>query len=487
MSVSLKQNLIIADEKSLVGSTHLLFVLPATRPKNLPFSEALDAKLKRTNKKYSDLLKTALITDLPNGAVASWIVLDKELSAFKRHTSLRKAVKPLLDEHPSTLTIAVYGVDAVRQQAAKDAFYVAAVNAAELPERKGKPAKDEPKAQPLKTIQIFGWSEDDPYLDAQALVAGNTLTRTLTMTPPNELTPTLYLGKIKKMAKTQGWKTEVFDMKKLKKMGAGAFVAVGQGSDPQDAVIVRLTYVPKKATQTMALVGKGICFDTGGHNLKPAKYMHGMHEDMNGSAVALGVLTAVTEAKLPIKIDCWLAIAQNHIGPLAYKQNDVVTALNGTTIEIVHTDAEGRMVLADTLTLASREKPAFMIDFATLTGSMVSALGDRYSGVLGNKPELLCKAVGAGLKVGERVCAFPFDDDYDEDLESSIADIKQCTLEGGADHVHATRFLSKFIENDTPWVHVDLSSYNRKGGLGAVASDVNGFGVALTYTLIKSL
>lgn len=485
MSVSLKQNLIIADEKSLVGSTHLLFVLPPTRPKNLPFSETLDAKLKRTNKKYSDLLKTALITDLPNGAVASWIVLDNDLSVFKRHTLLRKAVKPLLDENPAALTIAVYGVDAVRQQAAKDAFYVAAVNGAELPERKGKSPKDEPKALPLKMIQVFGWSEDDAYLDTQALVAGNTLTRTLTMTPPNELTPTLYLDKIKKLAKAQGWKTEVFDMKKLKKMGAGAFVAVGQGSDPQDAAIVRLTYAPKKATQTMALVGKGICFDTGGHNLKPAKYMNGMHEDMNGSAVALGVLTAATEAKLPIKIDCWLAIAQNHIGPLAYKQNDVVTALNGTTIEIVHTDAEGRMVLADTLTLASREKPAFMIDFATLTGSMVSALGDRYSGVLGNKPALLCKAVGAGTKVGERVCAFPFDDDYDEELESSIADIKQCTLEGGADHVHAARFLSKFIENDTPWVHVDLSSYNRKGGLGAVASDVNGFGVALSLQFIR--
>lgn len=485
MSVSLKQNLIIADEKSLVSSTHLLFVLPMTRPKNLPFSEALDAKLKRTNKKYSDLLKTALITDLPNGAVASWIALDTELSAFKRHTLLRKTVKPLLDENPAALTIAVYGTDAERQQAAKDAFYVAALNAAELPEFKGKNTQNEAKKSPLKTIQIFGWSEDDAYLDAQALVAGNTLTRTLTMTPPNELTPTLYLDKIKKLAKTQGWKTEVFDMKKLKKMGAGAFVAVGQGSDPQDAAIVRLTYAPKKATQTIALVGKGICFDTGGHNLKPAKYMNGMHEDMNGSAVALGVLTAATEAKLPVKIDCWLAIAQNHIGPLAYKQNDVVTALNGMTIEIVHTDAEGRMVLADTLTLASRQKPSVMIDFATLTGTMMTALGDRYSGVLGNDPAILCKAVGIGAKVGERVCAFPFDEDYDEEIESSIADIKQCTLDGGADHVHAARFLSKFIENDIPWLHIDLSSYNRKGGLGAVASDVNGFGVALTLQFIR--
>ena len=305
------------------------------------------------------------------------------------------------------------------------------------------------------------------------------------MTPPNELNPTQYCAKIAELATLNDWQHQVFDMPKLTQMGAGAFVAVGQGSDPQDAAIVHLTYLPKDAQKHIALVGKGICFDTGGHNLKPAKYMSGMHEDMNGSAVALGVLLAATKAKLPIKIDCWLAIAQNHIGPLAYKQNDVVTALNGTTIEIVHTDAEGRMVLADTLTLASREKPDWMVDFATLTGSMVSALGDRYSGVLGNKPELLCKAVGVGAAVGERVCAFPFDDDYDEDLESSIADVKQCTLEGGADHVHATRFLAKFIENDTPWLHVDLSSYNRKGGLGAVASDVNGFGVALTFELLK--
>lgn len=487
MSVSLKQNLMIADEKSLVSSTHLLFVLPLARPKNLPFSEALDAKLKRTGKKYSDLLKTSLMADLPNGAVASWIVLDHHLSTFKRHTLLRKAVKPLLDENPSLITIAVYGNDPFRQQSAKDAFYVTAVNAAELPARKSKSAKDEPKAPLLKAITIFGWNEDDAYLNTQALVSGNTLARTLTMTPPNELTPALYVEKINRLAKTHGWKAEVFDMKKLRNMGAGAFIAVGQGSDPQDAAIVKLSYRPKNANKTIAVVGKGICFDTGGHNLKPAKYMHGMHEDMNGSAVALGILVAATEARLPINIDCWLAIAQNHIGPLAYKQNDVVTGLNGTTIEIVHTDAEGRMVLADTLTLASRQSPALMIDFATLTGSMVSALGDRYSGVLGNNPALLSQTVDAGVKVGERVCAFPFDDDYDEDLESSIADIKQCTLEGGADHVHATRFLSKFIENDTPWLHIDLSSYNRKGGLGAVASDINGFGVALSLQLIREL
>ncbi len=485
MSITLKQDFAIADEKSLAASSHLLFVLPATRPDQLPFSAALDAKLKRTSKKYSDLSKSALVVDLPGGAVASWVVLAEGLTTFNRQTSLRKAIKPLLDEKPKALTIAVYGSDDERKVAAKDAFYVASVNAAELPARKGKSSQKDEAPAALEKIAIVGWQEADGFAQISAIVAGSILARSLTMTPPNELNPTQYRNKINELSKLNGWQYQEFDMKKLTQMGAGAFVAVGQGSDPLDAAIVHLTYTPKKAEKHIALVGKGICFDTGGHNLKPAKYMSGMHEDMNGSAVALGVLLAASQAELPMKIDCWLAIAQNHIGPLAYKQNDVVTALNGTTIEIVHTDAEGRMVLADTLTLASREKPDWMIDFATLTGSMVSALGDRYSGVLGNTPALLCKAVGVGAAVGERVCAFPFDEDYDEDLESSIADVKQCTLEGGADHVHATRFLAKFIENDIPWIHVDLSSSNRKGGLGGVGSDVNGFGVALTFELMK--
>ncbi len=485
MSITLKQDFVIADEKSLATSSHLLFVLPAVRPDQLPFSEILDAKLKRTSKKYTDLSKSALVADLPCGAIASWVVLEEGLTTFKRQTLLRKAIKPLMDEKPNALTIAVYGTDEVRKVAAKDAFYVVSVNAAELPVRKGKTSNQDEVPVALEAITLSGWVEADGFAQINAVIAGSLLTRSLTMTPPNELNPTQYRAKIAELAKSNGWQYQELDMIQLTKMGAGAFVAVGQGSDPLDAAIVHLTYTPKKAEKHIALVGKGICFDTGGHNLKPAKYMNGMHEDMNGSAVALGVLLAASRAELPIKIDCWLAIAQNHIGPLAYKQNDVVTALNGTTIEIVHTDAEGRMVLADTLTLASREKPDWMIDFATLTGSMVSALGDRYSGVLGNKPELLCKAVGIGAAVGERVCAFPFDEDYEEDLESSIADVKQCTLEGGADHVHAARFLAKFIENETPWLHVDLSSYNRKGGLGAVASDVNGFGVALTFELMK--
>lgn len=482
MSVKVAQSSKLATDKLIDLASHVLLVLPKDKATDLPHAELLEKTLKRKRSKYADLTKSPVTAQSPTGALLSWVVLDTKASTFARHALLRKALKPLLDEKPQALSIAVFGSEAQRALAAKEACYVAAVNAVAMPSRKAKE-----KVRALKTIDIHGWQADDAFAGVLAQAAGNTLARSLTVLPPNELTPAVYREQIAELAKTHGWQHEEFDMKKLKKLGAGAFVAVGQGSEPQDAAIVHLTYSHMTPKKHISLVGKGICFDTGGHNLKPARYMSGMHEDMNGSAVVLGILQAATQAKLPVKLDCWLAIAQNHIGPKAYKQNDVVTALNGKTIEIVHTDAEGRMVLSDTLTLASRAKPELMIDYATLTGSMITALGDRYSGVLGNRPELLCKAVGAGIASGERVNAFPFDEDYDEDIDSDIADIKQCTLDGEADHVLAARFLSKFIEHDVPWLHVDLSACRRKGGLGAVGTDVTGFGVGFTLELINDL
>ncbi|MEQ1556986.1 MAG: M17 family metallopeptidase, partial [Gallionella sp.] len=203
------------------------------------------------------------------------------------------------------------------------------------------------------------------------------------------------------------------------------------------------------------------------------------------SAVALGILLAASQQNLAVNIDCWLAIAQNHISPTAFKQNDIVVALNGTTIEIVHTDAEGRMVLADALTLASRAQPDLLVDFATLTGSMKSALGHRYAGVLGNRDALLQRALTTGQLIGERLCAFPLDEDYAAPLASKVADIKQCAADGEADHILAARFLLRFIEHDTPWLHVDLSTCRCPGGLGAVESEVTGFGVAWGLAMLQ--
>jgi leucyl aminopeptidase len=452
---------------------HLLIIAPAgIALPTLPLHEILEKTLVRRRKKAADLAKGAITAETADGVLVSWVTPDTKKSAFDQHTLLRKAVGALLAEQPETLTIVVTGAASTRRELAERAVYVTWVNGILLPQR-----KKTPDQKPLKTIELFGYRSTDGFAQARAVAEGNVLCRELTVTAPNELTPGAYRKRLAALAKAQGWTREEYDFKKLKRMGAGAFCAVAQGSDEADAAIVRLRYRPRGANKTVALVGKGICFDTGGHNLKPARYMQGMHEDMNGSAVALGILAAATAAKLKVNIDCWLALAQNHLSPRAYKQNDIVTALNGTTIEVVHTDAEGRMVLADTLTLASRARPDVMVDFATLTGSMHVALGNRYSGIFATSDELAEFALQAGVASGERLCAFPMDEDYDGALDSSVADVKQCTLDGEADHILAARLLQRFTEK-TPWIHMDLSAHGCKGGLGAVVTDCTGFGVA---------
>ena len=485
-----------------LNATHLLVLLPKAKvlPKDILHGDLLASVLKRRAMKADELVKSPVAANAANGTLVAWAMVDFDKDTFAQQVQVRKGLQLLLEEQPKTIAIAVSGSHA--QRAAELAVYGAWVNGALLPVHK---KKDERK--PLQKIEVYGLdvgansfahgsksgrinsplqAASNKVFDAlKAQAAGNLLCRELTVLPPNELTPGQYRVRVKKLAQANGWKLEEFTMPKLRKMGAGAFVAVAQGSDPEDAAIVHLSYKHPKAKQTVALVGKGICFDTGGHNLKPSRYMHNMHEDMNGSAVTLGILLAATQQKLPVNIDCWLALAQNHISPKAYKQNDIVKALNGTSIEVMHTDAEGRMVLADTLTLASRAKPNLMIDFATLTGSMATALGARYSGVFGTTDALAQRAVNAGKQSGERLCAFPTDEDYEVALDSKVADIKQCTLDGEADHILATRFLKRFVEHDTPWLHVDLSASRCEGGLGSVASEVTGFGVGWGLRMLQ--
>lgn len=458
---------------------HILLVFEEKSFSALPFAELLSAKLARAGLTAADLTQKPLTLEWPDGRLVSLVQLDANSSSFAINSLLRAAVKPLLEECPTRIAIGIYA----KKQAdklARHAAYVTLINAQALPVLKKKPS-----GQKCRDIGLFGVDAVDWTDEITAVVAGNTVCRALTMTPPNMLTPALYQQCLQSMASEKGWQYEAFSIEALREMGAGAFVAVAQGSEPQDAAIVKLSYRHPQAQKTVALVGKGICFDTGGHNLKSAKYMQGMHQDMNGSAVAVGVLQAISAQQLPINVDCWLALAQNHIGPNAYKQNDVITALNGMTIEIVHTDAEGRMVLADTLTLASRSQPDVMLDYATLTGSMQTALGSRMSGIIANQVGLAQQMIEAGAESGERVVAFPYAEDYDSELDSDIADIKQCTMDSDADHILAARFLGKFIEHNVDWCHIDLSSYTHKEGLGAVASEVNGFGVALTLQWLK--
>ncbi|MBV6422529.1 MAG: cytosol aminopeptidase [Steroidobacteraceae bacterium] len=317
---------------------------------------------------------------------------------------------------------------------------------------------------------------------------GTNLARWLTALPPNKLDARSYRRTIAALARAHGLGFRWYDERALARLGAGCFLAVSAGNAERSAGIARLTWRPRAArgrrAPDVALVGKGILFDTGGNNLKPHRGMLDMHTDMAGSAVALATLIALAELRAPFGADAWLAITENRIGPAAYRPQDVLRAVNGTTVQVVHTDAEGRLVLADTLALAGRTDPRLMIDFATLTGVCEYALTERMSGLFTNAPQYLPEFTAAGLASGERVWNFPMDADYDTDLESAVADVAQCASDARGDHIHGARFLSRFVPQGTPWAHLDLSAAVRKGGLAHVPTDITGFGVRYALELL---
>ncbi|MBV6417066.1 MAG: cytosol aminopeptidase [Steroidobacteraceae bacterium] len=260
------------------------------------------------------------------------------------------------------------------------------------------------------------------------------------------------------------------------------------GNAARNAGIAHLTWRPRAGRQRrapdVALIGKGVLFDTGGNNLKPHRGMLDMHTDMAGSAVALATLIALAELRAPFGVDAWLAITENRIGPAAYRPQDVLRALNGVTVQVIHTDAEGRLVLADTLALAARTRPRLVLDFATLTGTCEYALTERMSGLFTNAPQHLPEFIGAGEASGERVWNFPMDPDFDSDIESTVADVAQCASEAKGDHILGARFLARFVPQGTPWAHLDLSAAVRKGGLAHVPGDITGFGVRYALELL---
>jgi len=340
----------------------------------------------------------------------------------------------------------------------------------------------------LEKITLVGPFDEARLNRRLAEAEGNALVRFLSTLPANELNAWSYRDRVEELAENEGWECRVYSYKELEQMGAGAFLAVARGSEDDEASIVRIQYRGKPdSTDSTALVGKGVCFDTGGYNLKTGGYMFGMNGDMGGSAVVLGNLLTASRLKLPVNLTGWLALVENHIGPKAYHANQLVKSLNGTTIEVVDTDAEGRMVLADTLTLASREHPQAVFDYATLTGTCVSALSTRYSGVFTNQDAWLMPLIQAGRDSGERVWPFPLDPDYDDQIKSEVADIQQCNPGKSSDHIDAARFLSRFVESGVRWVHVDLSADHHKGGLAHVPTEVTGFGVRLTQRMLETL
>jgi leucyl aminopeptidase len=418
----------------------------------------------------------ALHARLPNSAVTAMTVgfAQDNATPFSCLTLAGKLVKESkLSSHCRVLLV-VIGFSTEQTSRLQEAL-LAGLLAAAAPMPSFKSKQSRPN---LQSITVLHSGARPDHTKTLATHAGNHLARWLTTLPPNHLDCDSYAKELKTLARRMHWQYQFIGEPQLKQAGAGAFLAVSRANAQRGAGIVKLSYRPKvKTTKHIALVGKGICFDTGGINLKTHKSMYQMHEDMQGSAVAVGTLLALSQLKAPLAIDCWLAITENEIGPKAYRPQEVVTAANGVTIQVAHSDAEGRMVLADTLALASRTQPSVIIDFATLTGACVGALTERMSGVFTNRNEWRAQLESAGHDSGERVWNFPMDEDYDSDLESQVADILQCTPDSKGDHILAARFLSRFVAKDIGWVHVDLSSSNKSGGLAHIPTDCTGFGV----------
>jgi leucyl aminopeptidase len=404
-------------------------------------------------------------------------------STFERLQAAGKLARSVLDGDPKSLLIWQQGCPIV----AADATFNTAIAALEAAAFRFAAFKSKPKARDrLTRIDLARRGKLQDLDLTLATAAGNNLARWLTALPPSSLDAGLYRRLLKQFAQRLKLGFKFHGEAQLKRLGAGAFLAVARGNGRRDAGIAHLTYRPRgAAAPALSLVGKGICFDTGGTNLKAHKGMLDMHTDMEGSAVALGSLYALHALRSPLSVDCWLAITENRIGPLAYKPQDVVRAANGTTIQVIHTDAEGRMVLADALSLASAKKPRAIIDYATLTGACVYALTERYSGAFTNRPEARALIESAGGSSGERVWCFPMDVDYDTDLESSIADVMQCAADGKGDHILAARFLSRFVPNEIAWLHLDLAAGTRHGGLAHIATEITGFGVRFTLDLLR--
>ncbi|MGC8900657.1 MAG: leucyl aminopeptidase [bacterium] len=316
---------------------------------------------------------------------------------------------------------------------------------------------------------------DQKSIDQAKMIAEATnQARKLSDTPSNLMTPTIFANIVTNMAKKEGIRTKVFDKPALEKMGWNAFLGVARGSHEPPKVIV-LEYNGSKKTSKYAIVGKGITFDSGGISIKPSSGMEEMKFDMAGAAAVAMTTILAARLRIPVNLVAVIPLTENMPGGRAQKPGDVIKTLSGKTVEIISTDAEGRLILADALYYAAKTfKPEYIVDLATLTGACVVALGNEASGIMGNEDTLIDKLISAGEKSGDRLWKLPLWDEYKELLKSDVADIKNSgsrwagTIQGGI-------FLKEFVDN-TKWAHIDIAGtaylekpkgYFKKGATGA--------------------
>jgi len=320
----------------------------------------------------------------------------------------------------------------------------------------------------------------------KALEEGIFFARDLVSEPGNILHPDEYAKRLSLLKKI-GLKINIYDEKKLKKLGMNALLGVGQGSIRGTYLVTMEWNGLKNNTKPLAFVGKGVCFDTGGISLKPAKFMEDMTYDMAGSATVVGLMKNLALRKAKINVVGVVGLVENMPGGNAQRPGDIVKSYSGKTIEVLNTDAEGRLVLADALTFTEKKfKPKFMVDLATLTGAIIVSLGSEYAGLFSNDDKLSKQLLTAGEKVNEKLWRMPLHKNFDKLIESKNADMQNINYVGGAGSTTAAQFLQRFILNKTPWAHLDIAgmAFSKYGG-ALNSGGATGYGVRLLNKLIE--
>ena len=319
-----------------------------------------------------------------------------------------------------------------------------------------------------------------------SLLEGVFLTRDLVSEPGNVLHPDEYARRIAKLRKF-GLKVTVYDQKKLKRMGMNALLGVGQGSVRGSYLVTIEWNGAKNKSKPLGFVGKGVCFDTGGYSLKPAKFMEDMTYDMAGSATVVGLMKTLALRKSKINAVGVVGLVENMVSGNAQRPGDIVKSYSGKTIEVLNTDAEGRLVLADALTFTEEKfKPQFIVDLATLTGAIIVSLGSEYAGLFSNNDKLSKQLIDAGESVEEKLWRMPLNENFDKLINSKNADMQNINYVGGAGSTTAAQFLQRFIINKTPWAHLDIAgmAFSKYGG-ALNSGGATGYGVRLLNKLIE--
>ncbi len=323
-------------------------------------------------------------------------------------------------------------------------------------------------------------------LKFKAIEEGSFYTRDLVSEPGNVLHPDEYAKRLNSLRKI-GLKISIFDEKKLKKLGMNTLLGVGQGSIRGSYLVTMEWNGLKDKSKPLAFVGKGVCFDTGGISLKPAKFMEDMTYDMAGSAVVVGLMKSLALRKAKINAVGVVGLVENMPGGNALRPGDILKSYSGKTVEVLNTDAEGRLVLADALTYTEQKfKPKFIIDLATLTGAIIVALGSEYAGLFSNDDKLSKQLIDAGENVEEKVWRMPLNKNFDKLIDSKNADMQNINYIGGAGSTTAAQFLQRFILNKTPWAHLDIAgmAFSKYGG-ALNSGGATGYGVRLLNKLIE--